>query len=97
MVSAMSFWEIAMLVTKGRLKLNEPVLVWREMSLARGILEIPINGDVAVVSNFLDGTPNDPSDRIIAASALDLDATLLTADGMLLRWGGDLARQDARI
>ena len=96
LVSAMSFWEIAMLVTKGRLELREPVLIWREMALARGILEIPINGNVAVISNFLDGMPNDPSDRIIAASALDLDATLVTADGRLLRWDGDLTRQDAR-
>ena len=97
MVSAMSFWEIAMLVTKGRLELYEPVLVWREAALARGILEIPINGHVAVISNFLDGLPSDPWDRIIAASALDLDATLVTADRQLLRWDGDLARHDARI
>ena len=96
MVSAMSFWEIAMLVTKGRLELYEPVLAWREVALAHGIWEIPVNGNVAVISNFLDGMPNDPSDRIITASALDLDATLLTADGLLLRWDGALERQDAR-
>ncbi len=97
MVSAMSFGEIAMLVSKGRLELYEPVLVWREMALARGILEIPIDGNVAVISNFLNGLSNDLSDRIIATSALDLDATLVTADGRLLRWDGDLARQDARF
>lgn len=36
-------------------------------------------------SSFLPGKPpNDPADRIIAATARDLDATLLTRDRMLL-------------
>jgi PIN domain nuclease of toxin-antitoxin system len=38
----------------------------------------------------------DPIDRIIVATALAEDAVLLTADGPILEWSGQLKRQDAR-
>ena len=39
----------------------------------------------------------EPADRFIAATALGLDATLLTADDKLLVWQSGLRRPDARI
>lgn len=47
LVSAMSFWEIAMLVRRRRLDLYQPVLHWREPVLQLGIEEIAVSGDTA--------------------------------------------------
>ena len=44
--------------------------------------------DVLVASSFLPGKPpGDPADRIIAATARDLGATLITRDRALLGYG----------
>jgi PIN domain nuclease of toxin-antitoxin system len=45
--------------------------------------------DVLIASSFLPGVPpRDPADRIIAATARDLGATLITRDRALLAYGG---------
>ena len=95
-VSAMSFWEIGMLVSKDRLRLDRPMTMWRRDVLDQGIEEIPLTGGVAMISTTLSGLPNDPADRIIAATAITIGGTLMTADGKLLRWDGALDRHDAR-
>jgi PIN domain nuclease of toxin-antitoxin system len=44
--------------------------------------------DVLIASSFLPGKPpRDPADRIIAATARDLGATLITRDRALLGYG----------
>ena len=96
-VSAMSFWEVGLLITKNRLILDRPAAAWREIALGQGIEEVPLSGDLAIESTALSGFPNDPADRIIAATAMSISGVLLTADGMILRWDGALDRQDARI
>ena len=42
------------------------------------------------------GIPQDPADRIIAATALTQGATLITADAAILEWPGQLTRHDAK-
>ena len=97
LVSAFSFWEVGMLVVKGRLSLDWDPREWRDLVLSMGVQEVAVSGDVAVLSTALEGLPGDPADRIIVATTLILGATLLTADGGLLRWNGELARHDARL
>jgi PIN domain nuclease of toxin-antitoxin system len=41
-VSAISFWETAMLIEKGRLKLDIPAHVWRQDLLSAGLREIAV-------------------------------------------------------
>lgn len=96
-VSAFSYWEIGVLVSKGRLGLGVPVKTWRDATLDLGVEEIPVNGLIGVLSTEMEGLPNDPADRIITATAITVGATLVTADGRLLRWDGELERQDARL
>ncbi len=44
--------------------------------------------DLLIASSFLPGDPpRDPADRIIAATARDLGATLITRDRSLLDYG----------
>ena len=94
-VSAMTFWEVAMLREKGRLDFPEDVGLWRRELLAQGIVEIPVDGEIGIRANTLPGFHADPADRIIVATALD-GHRLLTADEMILAWDGNLDRLDAR-
>ncbi|GAC1633789.1 MAG: type II toxin-antitoxin system VapC family toxin [Nevskia sp.] len=96
-VSAVSFWETALLVEAGRLKLHQSVAIWRHKVLALGIRELGLNGEIAI--RAVDAMPDhaDPADRFILATALDCSATLLTADTRLLEWKGHLRRHDARL
>jgi len=43
-VSAISFWEVGMLVNKGRLSMDFPPDVWRSDLLSRGLIELPMDG-----------------------------------------------------
>jgi len=98
-VSAVSFWEVAMLVAKGRLHLEQTPMQWRRTWLAAGLAEWPLSGAIGIGAVHLDGfhsDPADPADRWIVATALDLGAELLTADERLLAWSGPLTCFDAR-
>ncbi len=81
-ISAISTWEVAMLVAKERLILSENVLDWiRNASSAPGMSISPLSPEVACESTRLPGEfHGDPADRIIAATARVLNATLLTFD-----------------
>ena len=96
-ISAISFWEVGMLVSKQRVTLRLPLREWRsEIERAR-IREIPVDGEIAIRAAELRDLHGDPADRLVVATAIAHDATLLTADRRLLSWSGDLARQDARL
>ncbi|HQQ77157.1 MAG TPA: type II toxin-antitoxin system VapC family toxin [Thermoanaerobaculia bacterium] len=89
-VSAISAWEVAMLVAKGRLELDRDVLVWirQALSLPRVTL-VPLTPEIAVRSTRLgDGFPGDPADRILVATARELGAQLVTKDRALRRVEG---------
>ncbi len=95
LVSAMTFWEVAMLVQRRRLALVQPVANWRHNVLELGIAEIPVSGDIGILATELDDFPLDPADRIIAATAMVHGAGLITADGNILGWKGQLSHHDA--
>ena len=95
-VSAISFWEAAMLASKGRLELPEPAMTWRSTLLAAGLVEIPVTGAIGVAATELADFHPDPADRMICATAQQYDATLVTADTGILGWKGRLAVHDAR-
>lgn len=88
-LSAISPWEIAVLVSKGRLVLEQDIGEWVQAALALpGIRFEPLSAEVAVASTRLPGEIHaDPADRIIVATARHLGAALVTADGLLLNYG----------
>lgn len=96
-VSAISFWEVAMLAQHGRIVLPVAVEVLRADLLQAGIQEIPINGRIAMLATFFHDLHRDPADRFIVATAMQHGALLVTADSKILEWQADLVRQDARI
>lgn len=95
-VSAISFWEVAMLQSRERLRLRQPAEAWRTELLDRGLLELPVTGEVGIAAARLAGFHADPADRMIAATAALRRATLVTADERVLAWNGPLSRLDAR-
>jgi PIN domain nuclease of toxin-antitoxin system len=96
-VSAVSFWEIALLTARNRLQAGTSAIELRALLLGAGVQELPLTGDIAIQSVDLDGLHSDPADRFIAATAIIHEATLITADDNLLRWRHKaLRRHDAR-
>ena len=93
--SAFSFWEVAMLSEKGRLEVARDIFSWRNGLLEDGLFEIPVDGQIGIRANNLPNFHPDPADRIIVATALE-GHRLITADEMILNWGGNLDRLDAR-
>ena len=49
-VASISFWEIAMLVEKGRLEMQMDVDIWRQSLIDNGLQEIPLTGNIAIHS-----------------------------------------------
>lgn len=94
--SAFSFWELALLAKKGRLNLGRPANAFRQFVLDQGIREIPLTGAIGIAAVELPDLHADPADRIIVATALAYDATLITADERILNWNGPLETHDAR-
>ena len=96
--SAISMWEAALLIRKGRYALVMPVERWRTDLLDAGLREAPLDGAIATASVAFDGLGDDPADRFIAATALHLAARLVTSDQKLLDWatGRGLRPVDAR-
>jgi PIN domain nuclease of toxin-antitoxin system len=96
-VSAISFWEVAVLQQRQRIALPKLVQEWRAELTQSGLKEISLDGHVALLASELKSFQRDPADRFIAATAMVNDATLLTADAQILGWEGSLKRQDARL
>lgn len=93
-VSAISFWEVAMLVDKGRIRLSDDVHTWRREHLEQGVVEIPVDGDIGIRAAGLADFHADPADRLIVATAL-AGHRLVTSDRRILGWSGSLNRLDA--
>ena len=96
-VSAISVWELAMLVKRGRLTLATAVSSWVEASLRPpGVRIIPVGAALALDSVQLPDFDyhKDPADRLIIATARK-HGTLLTCDESLLDWAG--AHKHVRI
>lgn len=95
-IATISFWEIATLCRRGRLKIGQPIAKWRRSLFDLGLQEVPLDGEAAIVAGELEGLHGDLSDRIIIATSILSNATLLTADKSILDWHGSLKCIDAR-
>ena len=79
-----SLWEIAMLVAKGRLRVDEDTVVFlHSIIAARSLRVIPISAEIAALSASGEVGVSGPADRLIAATALHCGARLITRDRAL--------------
>ena len=87
-ISVISSWEVALLVSKGRLKLSLDVQDWIEKTEALPFVDfIPINNKIALKSVRLpEPLHADPADRIIIATALTMGLRLISKDKKILEY-----------
>ena len=83
-VSAVMFWEISLLMSCDRLRLDTTATHFRWRVLEMGIRELAVGGEVALQAAALAPVLVDPVDCFVAATALTHGATLMTADTRLL-------------
>ena len=84
-VSAITLFELATLVRRGRLALEVPGEQWISALPALPQLRFePVSAELARLAGSLnEEMPGDPADRIIAATAMSLGMKLITADERL--------------
>lgn len=88
-VSPITAWEVGMLASHGRLQLLiKPERWFANLFDVPGVRLADLSPDMLIASSYLPGKPpKDPMDRIVAATARDLGATLITRDRALLDYG----------
>jgi PIN domain nuclease of toxin-antitoxin system len=88
-VAAISCWEVAMLVDKGRLKLDRDVGLWVDQAVALPkVVLLALTPQIAVASVRLpSGFQGDPADRMIVATAKQQGVPLVTKDERIQRCG----------
>jgi len=87
-ISVISIWELAMLEKKGRIALPMNIRTWVDQALSKpGISVTPLTPEIMIESVHLPGEVHgDPADRMLAATARVLAATLITQDAQLIRY-----------
>ncbi|MDF3129964.1 type II toxin-antitoxin system VapC family toxin [Kiritimatiellaeota bacterium B1221] len=85
-ISAISIWEIGMLVDKKRLVLEPTVKVWIQKYLRAPFTLQPLSSDISLRAASLSGFHGDPADSMIVATALELGQVLVTADRAIQQW-----------
>jgi len=90
-VSAITAWEVGLLVARNRLKLLMTPQRWFAQLLSLpGMHLAELSPDILMASSFLPGAPpRDPADRIIIATAREHGAALITRDRLILNYGQD--------
>jgi PIN domain nuclease of toxin-antitoxin system len=94
-VSAVSAWEIAMLVEKGAIELDVAVERWVERVLDQSGLEpVPLDHIAASRAYTLHHLQHrDPADRLLIATAIGLDCPLVTDDDRIRRFARTRGKQ----
>lgn len=81
-VSPVSCFELALAHRKGRLELSPSPSEWFSRALAdSGVELLPFTPEISVRATGLSDIHRDPFDRIIIATAVELDGMLASVDG----------------
>lgn len=88
-LSPISFWELGILVGKGRVELPDSLDAWIDDALrAAPMREAPLTRVVVRALGSITTPHRDPADRFLAATAAALDLQLVTSDEQLLAGRG---------
>jgi len=87
-VSAISAFEVGVKHRRRALVLPMPPDEWYRQALEfHGVEEIAVSGEIAARSTMLPAHHNDPSDRIIVATAQVAGMSVVTPDGLIGKYG----------
>jgi PIN domain nuclease of toxin-antitoxin system len=86
-LSAISLWEVAMLVDLKRLSLDMPLADWLASAAhPRTVRLIPVSPAIAAGTALLPATfHRDPADRLIVTTCRELETPLLTRDRLIMK------------
>lgn len=86
--SAIVFTEAARLHLRGRVDLGMSPERWLQERVRDGVRVVAVTPEIAVRASMLEttGFHGDPMDRLIAATAMEGDHTLVTADRKIVEW-----------
>ena len=86
--SAIVFTEVAQLHLKGRVDLGMSPERWLQERVRDGLRVVSVTADIAARAPMLEttGFHSDPIDRLIVATAMQGDHTLVTADRKIVEW-----------
>jgi PIN domain nuclease of toxin-antitoxin system len=83
-VASITWFELAWLAQRGRIEISVPIRSWLE-DLSHHVRTISTSPAIAATAAALPRSfPNDPTDRIVYATALELGWQLVTKDERLL-------------
>jgi PIN domain nuclease of toxin-antitoxin system len=87
-LSAVSTWEIALLVDGGRITLDVPVEAWVDRFLDRpGVESVPLRHHAAAGAYRLHHLEHrDPADRLLIATAIEIGCPMVTYDERIIRF-----------
>ena len=86
--SSISAWEIARLMKEGKVVIpNDAVGFVADLKEQYGVTAIPPTDDIMLRAAQLPDFHKDPADRIIIATALANDLTVVTGDGKFPQYG----------
>jgi PIN domain nuclease of toxin-antitoxin system len=80
-ISAISCWELGQLVKRQRVEISLPLDEWVQVAV-EDIQVLPIDREIALKAAQLPEHHRDPADRIIIATALIYDASLISLDSI---------------
>lgn len=88
-VSVATAWEMAMLVSRGRIRETQDAKRWYDGFRQDAVIaEQPVTADTFIASCFLpQPIHKDPIDRILIATAREQDLTIITRDRAILSYG----------
>ena len=88
-ISAISIWELAKLVEKGRIGFSIPLLTWIKRSLNEFEISVAhLEPEICVESCSLKDFHSDPVDQIIVATSRILSFPLISADKRMQNYAG---------
>jgi PIN domain nuclease of toxin-antitoxin system len=84
LVNTISFWEVATLARRGRIRLDRDPVRWTVELLGQPGVELAaLTPTAAAEAGRLAGFHGDPADRILYATAKELQVPLVTRDALL--------------
>ena len=89
LLSAVSVWEIAQLVHRGRIELLRPLDEWVDRFIDRpGVSILPLSHRSASRAYRLDGLAHaDPADRLLISASIERGCPLVTYDARIIQFG----------
>jgi PIN domain nuclease of toxin-antitoxin system len=80
-VSSVSVYELTFLASRGRITLTLPLAEWlQEATIESNVMVLPVTATIAAIAGQLPQHHGDPMDRMIIATAIEHQASVLSFD-----------------